>query len=143
LKLLFHKNWLEWWHYPPYRLLNSAIVACAPTVVHGFEDCSGIRRMLAVGKPVYNEAGEVVGSTLRYPSEEQIAQLIQLWIQVWGQQQPWLKKLIEGEGKHLWEDFVQALQAPPQTQWRKIEPAILPLTSMRRQVWHLMQFLVY
>ena len=124
LKLLFHKNWLEWWHYPPYRLLNSAIVACAPTVVHGFEDCSGIRRMLAVGKPVYNEAGEVVGSTLRYPSEEQIAQLIQLWIQVWGQQQPWLKKLIEGEGKHLWEDFVQALQAPPQTQWRKIEPAI-------------------
>lgn len=80
LKRLLRKEHLEWWQYPPYRLLNSAIVACAPTVVHGFEDCSGVRRMLAVGNPIYNDAGEIAGSTLCYPSEEQIAQLIQVWI---------------------------------------------------------------
>lgn len=46
LQRLLHKDWLERWQYPPYRLLNSAIVACTPTVVHGFESEFGVRRML-------------------------------------------------------------------------------------------------
>jgi hypothetical protein len=123
LKNLLRKEWLEWWQYPPYRLLNSAIVACAPTVVHGFEKDSGTRCMLAVGKPIYDEVGTIIGSTLHYPTEEQIGQLIQVWAQVWGQE-PWLKKLIEGEAKGLWNNLIQALQTPPQTRWRKIKPTV-------------------
>lgn len=127
LKRILHKDRLEWWQYPPYRLLNSAITACAPTVVHGFEKYSDarhrVRRMLAVGKPVYSDVGKIIGSTLRYPSEEQIAQLIQVWIHLWGQQ-PWLKKVIEGDGQHLWEELVQTIQSEPQTQWHKINPAV-------------------
>jgi hypothetical protein len=116
---------LEIWQYPPYRLLNSAIVACAPTVVHGFEKYSqngvNIRRVLAVGQPIYDHAGSVIGSTLRYPSEEQIAQLIRVWIQIWGQQ-AWLRRLIERDARDLWRNLEQALDAPSQTQWRRINP---------------------
>jgi hypothetical protein len=80
LQPLLRRDRFAGWQYPPYRLLNSAIIACAPTVVHGFEDYRGVRRMLAVGKPIYDRSGVIVGLTLCYPSEEQIAQLIQIWV---------------------------------------------------------------
>lgn len=128
LKQVLRKDQLEPWQYPPYRLLNSAIVACASTVVHGFEKygqySSIVRRMLAVGKPIYNQSNSVIGSTLQYPLEEQIAQLIRAWIQVWGQQ-PWIKRHIENEARGLWRNLEQSLDAQPQTRWRRIEPEFL------------------
>lgn len=112
---------LEVWQYPSYRLLNNAIVACAPTLVHGFEKLdNGTRQMLAVGKPILDANGNVMGTTLCYPAEDQLAQLMRLWIQAWPSQQKWLNDCIKGEGKGAWNDFQQALQAAPQTKWRTI-----------------------
>ena len=125
LKQILRKDRLEPWQYPPSRLLNNAIVACAPTVVHGFEEYGNwpytVRRMLAVGQPQRNADDCLTGSTLCYPTEEQIAHLIRLWVQLWGQHL-WLKKRIEGEAKGAWEEFTHALQQTPRTRWHKIDP---------------------
>ncbi len=128
LKSILRKDRLEQWRYPPYRLLNSALIACAPTLVHGFEKCGNTfspgRRALAVGKPKHDESGLVIGSTLEYPSEQQIAVLIRLWAYQWGQTN-WLKKLIETEAQSAWQNLQAALAEPPQKHWRKISPETL------------------
>jgi hypothetical protein len=125
LKGLLNKKRLEWWQYPPYRLLNNAIVACSPTVVHGFEKYGvkneQIRRMLAIGKIERNSKGEIISSSLTHPTEEQITELILIWIQIWGRQ-PWLKEIITGQGKIIWEELLTALQDKPQTKWYTISP---------------------
>ncbi|MDJ1177251.1 RNaseH domain-containing protein [Roseofilum sp. BLCC_M91] len=125
LKGLLNKKRLEWWKYPPYRLLNHAIVACSPTVVHGFEKYGSkkdpIRRMLAIGKIIRDDRGQVIGSSLQYPSEQQITELILIWVQIWGQQK-WLKKIITGKGKMIWDELLTGLEDKPQTQWYKISP---------------------
>lgn len=127
LARILRKERLDWWDHPPYRLLNSALVACAPTIVHGFEkdkkQRQPPRRALAVGRLKRDASGLVVGSTLECPSEKQVATLIRLWTHLWGQQS--LKKLIEGEAKGAWEDLQEAVSGPPQTQWRRISPAAL------------------
>ncbi len=127
LALILRKDYLDWGQSPPYRILNSAFVACAPTIVHGFEkekQSRSPRRALAVGKLKRDEAGLIVGSTLEYPAEQQIAVLIRLWAYQWGQA-PWLKKLAEGEAESAWQELQAALEGPPQTCWRKISPETL------------------
>lgn len=104
---------------PPYRLLNSAIVACAPTVTHGFEKSRKDRRMMAVGKPIYGESGQIVGSDSQYPSEEVIAQVIRAWTYQWGQSNA-LKRLIVNELEDAWQQLAAAIEQPPDTQWRRI-----------------------
>jgi hypothetical protein len=88
LKRVLGLDQLELWQYPPYRLLNNAIAACAPTVVHGFERYgegrSQVRRMVAVGRPVCGDVVLSASSSLRCPPEESIAQLIRLWVQICG-----------------------------------------------------------
>ena len=107
-----------WWHYPPYRLLNDAIAACTPTVVHGFKKYGkgGSRRMLSVGKRDGNPA-------LQYPSEDKIAHLIRVWINHWGRS-PALKRHIEGKLEDQWDTLESAIDKEPDTGWRRIDPAV-------------------
>lgn len=127
LRHILRKSRLDWWQYPQYRLLNNAIMACAPTLVHGFEKFGmrAPRQMLAVGKPTFSADGNVIGTTLCYPSENQLAQLMRLWLQHWPSQQRWLNDCIKGEGKEAWNDFQRALQVSPQTHWRIIDATTL------------------
>jgi hypothetical protein len=109
---------------PPYRLLNDVLTACAPTIVHGFEwyqksqNDKG-RRMLVVGKPSLDEAG------LAYPSEDEIADVMRLWLKQWGER-TWLRNIIQGEGKLHWEAVCTSLSQPPDTHWETdISPHVL------------------
>lgn len=112
---------LQPWHHPSYRLLNNAIAACSPTIVHGFESYgrypNKTHRMLAVGR----KDGE---PALRCPSEDKLAQLIRVWIHHWGQSYA-LKKHIEGKAKDIWETLEHEVDRKPNTQWRRVSPAIL------------------
>lgn len=127
LKSVLRKSELAPWQYPPYRLLNSAIIACAPTLVHGFEkvDYYAPRQMLAVSRSVSNTNEDYNEVILSHPTEEQLAQLIRLWINIWPSQQEWLAKCIKSEGKDAWNDFQKALLAAPQTTWRDIDATSL------------------
>lgn len=115
-------------YLPPFRLLNSAITSCSPTIVHGFEkflrNNKYSRRMVAVGEAVYNSKGELTGSKLLYPNEEKIAQVIRVWIQMWGEEPP-LSKVIVNEGQRIWKELEAALAKPPNTQWKVIKPETL------------------
>lgn len=104
---------------PPYTLLNSAIVACAPTVTHGFERGGQNRRMMAVGKPLYDSTGQIIGSDFQYPSEEVIAQIITAWVYQWGRSRRF-KHLIEGQLESIWNKLTKAISEPPDTKWREI-----------------------
>lgn len=107
---------VQMWHYPSYRLLNNAIAACAPTVVHGFESYGHRpkrRRMLAVGS---------VSSSpkLQYPSAEQAAHWVRVWINRWGNSRA-LKQHIEGKAQGIWQTLEQSIDQPPDTQWRRVD----------------------
>ncbi|GAB4043013.1 RNaseH domain-containing protein [Spirosoma litoris] len=62
----------------PYRQLNNALLACIPTLTHGFETYeNGMRRALVVGtaqNPIYP------------PTPEQLQHLLLLWANSWIQQ---------------------------------------------------------
>ena len=111
---------LHWRHRPPYRLLNNTIAACTPTVVHGFEsyrnqDYKYGRRMLAVGR--------INGRpSLQYPPEEDMAELIRVWIYHWGQSTA-IKQYVEGALVDDWTTLTQAVNQPPNTQWRSVSPS--------------------
>ena len=110
---------VKMWHYPSYRLLNNAIAACAPTIVHGFESYGRWpnkgRRMLAVGS--------ISGSpALQYPSVEQVARWMRVWINRWGKSTA-LKRHVEGKAQEIWQALEQSIDQPPDTQWRRINPA--------------------
>ena len=111
---------IQWWHYPPYRQLNNAIVACAPTVVHGFEkyrrDENRGRRMLAVGKR--NGYPQ-----LQYPSVEKIAHVIRVWIHQWGQNK-YIKKHTDRKLAEAWFQLEQAVDRESDTGWQEISTAV-------------------
>ena len=110
----------QWWHYPPYRQLNNAIVACAPTVVHGFEkygrDNNRGRRMLAVGK--HNGYPQ-----LQYPFAEKIAHVIRVWIHQWGQKK-YIKKHTDKRLADAWQKLEKAVDKEPDTHWKEISTAV-------------------
>ncbi len=67
---------------PPYRQLNNALLACAPTLTHGFEyfdrkDNIPQYRALAVG---------TLENPLSTPTPAQIQELVQIWAQEWTKQ---------------------------------------------------------
>ncbi|MEH2459087.1 hypothetical protein [Nostoc sp.] len=68
----------------PYRQLNNGLLACASTLMHGFEYFdTGDYRALAVG---------TVENPLRVPTPEQIHELVIIWAQEWTKQ-------LDGKGK--------------------------------------------
>ncbi|MES2459887.1 MAG: DUF3962 domain-containing protein, partial [Armatimonadota bacterium] len=112
---------------PPYRLLNHTLTACAPTIVHGFEWYKNNEkdkgyRMVAVGRSSQTEDSNATISSIAYPSENDIADVMRLWIKQWGER-PWLKTIIEGEGKTPWESLTDSLSKPPDTHWIEDIPA--------------------
>jgi hypothetical protein len=100
----------------PYRLLNAALVACAPTLAHGFEwyddkaNSDKGYRLLAVAKP---------DATLAYPSAVQVAGVMRQWIRAWHDGADWLRQAVVGEkGADEWAKLLSALREPPDTDWR-------------------------
>ena len=101
--------------YPPYRLLNTALLALAPTFAHAFEwygySPNKYLQMLVVGKPE---------EPLACPTTAQIASVMRQWIRVWhgGDGGKWLQNAVADEGKSAWETLLTALNADPDTAWR-------------------------
>lgn len=102
---------------PPYRQLNNALIACAPTLTHGFEwyfdknKNASSYRALAVGTP---------SNPIKVPSPEEFHQLIKIW----GQE--WTKKYLQSENQFIedtCEHFIQSLEMLPQDwDWVSISP---------------------
>ena len=94
----------------PYRKFNHALLACVPTLTHGFEHyydrISGTSRYraLAVGRP---------GDSLRLPTTAQIHALIKDWLSAWTR--PWREEKSE-EARSACERFLSAIAAHP-SQW--------------------------
>lgn len=102
---------------PPYRQLNNALIACAPTLTHGFEwyfdknKNASSYRALAVGTP---------SNPIKVPSPEELHQLIKIW----GQE--WTKQYLQSENQFIedtCEHFIQSLEKLPQDwDWISISP---------------------
>lgn len=71
--------------------------------------------MLVVGTSASNE------TSLAYPSEDQIAEVMRLWLKQWGER-PWLKKIVQSVGKQPWEALCSAFAQPPDTAWVMSKP---------------------
>lgn len=98
----------------PYRLLNSALVACAPTLAHAFEWYSGKEikgfHMLAVAK---------ADAPLVYPTANQVASVMRQWIRVWHDHSAWLQQAVATtEGYEEWQTLITTMREAPDTDWR-------------------------
>lgn len=104
---------------PPYRQLNNGLLACSPTLTHGFEyfffdqeNRTPHFRALAVGTP---------NNPLRIPTPYQIHELIQIWAQEWTRQLRRSKK--NQEVNSICDRFLEAIVASPSDwQWVDIKP---------------------
>lgn len=114
-----HSKHLPYALMPPYRQLNNAIIALAPTLIQGFEGKGDTRRM--VGFTRYDEHGDAQD----YPTLDQITNLIQHWILSWSQQKD-IQNLILKDANQAWNDLQQAFNNDPETDWKHhIKPITL------------------
>lgn len=102
----------------PYRQLNNAIIACAPTLTHGFEWLYSDKdtkiphhRALAVGTP---------SNPLRVPTPEQLFELIQIWVDEWVAR---VRKKGNDQIDSVCDRFLEATDVSPvDWVWTNIQP---------------------
>lgn len=101
------------WEGNYYRQLNNAILACAPTLTHGFEFLysdsktkTPYHRALAVGTP---------DNPLRVPTTEQMLELIHIWINEWTKK---LRSKRNDQIDSICDQFLETTDyAPADWQW--------------------------
>ncbi|MGB3653586.1 MAG: DUF3962 domain-containing protein, partial [Rivularia sp. (in: cyanobacteria)] len=102
---------------PPYRQLNNALLACAPTLTHGFEyikkqDDIAQYRALAVGTPE---------NPLQTPEPQQMHQLIINWANIWIKQ--YRTKGKQDEVNSVCDRFIEDISNfPKEWKWQPITP---------------------
>jgi hypothetical protein len=102
----------------PYRQLNNGLLACVPTLTHGFEKFFFDResqtthlRALAVGTP---------NNPLCVPTPQQMHEFIQIWAQEWTRQ---LRNKQNQEINSVGDRFLEAIATfPSDWQWLSIQP---------------------
>jgi hypothetical protein len=94
---------------PPLRRLNNLLLACLPTLTHGFEYSSSGHRMLAVGTP---------GVPLAAPKPSQVHQLVLAWASHWAR--PYLT-----EKPQACQQFMDALERVSMPTWQRLSPLSL------------------
>jgi hypothetical protein len=95
----------------PYRQLNNAILACAPTLTHGFE--AACYRALAVGTP---------DTPLHPPSAAQFHGLIKDWAQEWTRR---FRGKGNGQADSACDRFLSSIAVMPEDwNWSSIDPEI-------------------
>lgn len=90
----------------PLRRLNNLLLACLPTLTHGFEYSSSGYRMLAVGTP---------GVPLAAPEPSQVHQLVLAWASHWAR--PYLT-----EKPQACQQLMDALERVPLPAWQRLSP---------------------
>lgn len=106
---------------PPLRRFNTALLACAPTLTHGFEWVGGqsdrnqvLYRALAVGTP---------NSPLLTPQPSVILQQLRLWAQQWTQE---YTSKPNSEAESAARRFLTSITTPPEGWgWQSITPGQL------------------
>ncbi|KYC41372.1 hypothetical protein WA1_21960 [Scytonema hofmannii PCC 7110] len=105
---------------PPYRQLNNALLACVPTLTHGFEyfeveNSIPVFQALAVGTPE---------NPLLTPAPDRIQQLVQIWDQKWTQQ--YHNKGKKDEIDSVCDRFLETVEVMPTNwEWKRIKPETL------------------
>lgn len=102
----------------PYRQLNNGLLACVPTLTHGFEKFFFDResqtshlRALAVGTP---------NNPLRVSTPQQMHEFIQIWAQEWTRQ---LRNKQNQEINSACDRFLEAIATfPSDWRWLSIQP---------------------
>ncbi len=97
----------------PLRRLNNLLLACLPTLTHGFEYSSSGHRMLAVGTP---------GVPLAVPEPRQVHQLVLAWASHWAR--PYLT-----EKPQACLQLMDALERMPLPAWQRLSPLQLVQNS--------------
>ncbi len=108
---------LEARHYPAWRLLNNAIMACAPGIIYASEGTGVQRNMLAFHNPTLTLDEQ-------YPSVEQLCELITLWLPMW-RSNAGLPSLLGNAEQAAWDELQAALDQP-ETDWLINNAAISP-----------------
>lgn len=94
---------------PPLRQLNNLLMACLPTLTHGFEGPPGAERMLAVGTP---------NSPLILPDADRLHTLVLAWAKHWAKQ-------YLGTHPTACEQFMATISQVRPTNWRQSTPTDL------------------
>lgn len=105
---------------PPYRQLNNAILACTPTLTHGFERVASNQAQQA---PCYRTlAAGTPATPLRPPSAAQLHGLIKGWAQEWTR--PFRGKG-HGQADSVCDRFLALIAIMPEDwDWISIDPEI-------------------
>lgn len=107
----------------PYRRLNDALLALAPSLIQAFEGITdhsdaADRRMAVFTR---SECGMIED----FPSIGNLRSLIRHWLEQWGEQ-PDVRVILQNAGKGAWQAMMSALDGDPETGWQhNIDPASL------------------
>jgi len=75
---------LAYEHRPPFRQLNTALMACCPVLVHAFEKYSDVRRMVAIDRVEIDPETRAIRSIgSQFPATDAFRELIETWIDQW------------------------------------------------------------
>ena len=69
---------------PPFRQLNTALMACCPVLVHAFEKYGDVRRMVAIDRLERDpQTGAIHSIGSQFPAADAFRELIEEWIDQW------------------------------------------------------------
>ncbi|MDX2162941.1 MAG: DUF3962 domain-containing protein [bacterium] len=100
----------------PRHTLNGALLALAPSLIHGFETKSEWN--FSTWKMAAFTRCEDDGRTARdFPSVEQMADVITLWLGRWST--TWrVEEVLKGDAKDAWKALLEAVANLPETEWQ-------------------------